>query len=209
MLLIFATFRVYHSAMRPEIIIKYGKLIDPIFAHYAKERYPDWEPPEPEAVKEKVQIFKEEWGRAGESVLEGLSDATRLHFKTNRIPVYIVSGTPRDTSDPIVIRSRYEPWQFVDVLTHELIHRLLSENKVPLPDLEDDDSVKRHVLVHAIHMYVYREVLKDESRMEANLERSRSHTDDSYVRSWDIVLGQGYKEIIEKYVRASARNKPL
>jgi hypothetical protein len=189
----------------PEINIKYGKLIDPFFIVYSQLKYPDWKPPTREEVSKKVKLFKEEWNKYGCNILMTIKEISGLDFVREVFDVYVVSGTPRDMSDPIIIRSRYEPDEFLDVLVHELLHRLLTLNKVKVPYEEENDTVRGHVYVHAIMKYIYLDLLKDGGRLERNLQRSKKHSTGDYIRAWEIVDDVGYMKLISQ-IKSSRLN---
>lgn len=65
--------------------------------------------------------------------------------------------------------------------------------------LNEPDSVKNHIIVHSLLKYIYLNVLKDESRLEKNILRSKNHKTNEYARAWKIVEQEGYKNLIEEF----------
>jgi hypothetical protein len=197
----------------PKIIIKYGKLLDPIFIFYCKNNldlkargWNDWMPPTQDDVFKKIEDYKKEWSKYEGKILKGICSVLNLKFKRSAIDVYIVSGNPRQLSSPIVIKSGFSPDEFVDSLTHELIHILFEDNgrKVPISIWDEmfsgeTSSVKSHVVVHSVLKYIYLDVLKDEKRLERNVGSSKKHNTNDYLRAWEIVEKEGYIEIIKKF----------
>lgn len=197
----------------PRIIIKYGKVLDPIFIFYCQNNpdlkargWNDWVPPTQEEVFKRIENYKKEWSKYETKILKGICAVLNLKFKRNAIDVYIVSGNPRQLSAPIVIKSSFNPDEFVDSLTHELIHTLFGDNgrRVPISIWdemfpEETKSVKSHVVVHSVLKYIYLDILKDEKRLERNIESSRKHDTNDYLRAWEIVQKEGYIEIIKKF----------
>ena len=203
----------------PKIIIKYGKLLDPIFIFYCQNNpdlkargWNDWAPPTQEDVLKRIEDYKKEWSKYEAKILKGICAVLGLEFRRNAIDVYIVSGNPRQLSAPIVIKSSFGPGEFVDSLTHELIHTLFGDNGRIVPISIWDEmfpgetkSVKSHVVVHAVLKYIYLDILKDEKRLKRNVESSKKHDTNDYFRAWEIVEKEGYVEIIKKLKRKKRR----
>ncbi|MBU4224021.1 hypothetical protein KJ934_02270 [Patescibacteria group bacterium] len=191
----------------PKIIIEYNRFLDPIFINYVKSN-PEWENypiPEKENVLERVENYKKEWTKYEQRILLGLCDITGLEFNRDVIDVYIVSVNPRQFSNPIIIKSGFSPDEFVDTLTHELIHRLLVLNKIKKEIIVDNkyftesEIIKNHIIVHALLKYIYLDILKDNSRLEKNILRSKNHGTNEYTRAWEIVEQEGYKNLIKGF----------
>jgi hypothetical protein len=191
----------------PKIIIEYNRFLDPIFIHYVQSN-PEWKDciiPEKEDVLERVENYKNEWIKYEQEILYGLSNITGLKFNRDVIDIYIVSVNPRQFSNPIIIKSGFSPDEFVDTLTHELIHRLLVLNKIKKDIIIDDkyftesEIVKNHIIVHALLKYIYLDILKDDSRLKKNILRSKNHGTNEYTHAWEIVEQEGYKNLIEEF----------
>ncbi|NNM83958.1 hypothetical protein HKL94_01960 [Candidatus Parcubacteria bacterium] len=197
----------------PKIVIKYGKLLDPIFIFYCQNNpelktrgWNDWVPPPKEEMFKRVENYKKEWSRLEAKILRGICRVLDLSFKQNAIDVYIVSGNPRQLSDPIVIKGGFSSDEFVNSLAHELIHKLIQHNGeiIPISILDEmflgeTDTVRNHVVVHAVLKHIYLDVLKDEKRLERNVDSSKKHNTNDYSRAWEIVEKDGYMEIIKKF----------
>ena len=191
----------------PRILIRYNRFLDPIFIEYCKlqPKWKDWVPPAKEVVLKRVDAYEESWKKEEEKILQGLYDVSGLGFQRNIIDIHIVSGNPRQFSNPIVIKSGYEQRDFVDTLTHELIHVLLTDNRINKrytvdPQYQEEPlTVKNHILLHAFLKAIFLDILGDSSRLDANLKRSQSHSTNEYSRAWDIVEKEGYKEIIARF----------
>ncbi len=196
----------------PRIIIKYSKLLDPIFIFYCKNNpdlkargWNDWIPPTQEEIMRRIKDYKKEWREHEKEILRGMCDILGLEFKRNTIDVYIVSGNPRQLSDPIVIKSGFRPDEFIDSLTHELIHKLFQDNakKFPISILDEmfpgeTSAVKNHVITHSVLKYIYLDILKDKSRLDRDIENSKKHRTNDYIRAWEIVEKEGYMKLIKE-----------
>lgn len=198
----------------PTINIKYARFLDPVFTSYVKNdtRWRDVEVPSEEVVRERVAGYREIWEKVGEKILAGMCGVLDLQFDRPVIDVYVVGLNPRPFSDPIVLKSGYEAVEFPAVLAHELMHRLFSINidkvyKEIFSDMFPGEpaTTQSHVVVHAVLMYLMRDVLHDEALLTANIERSKKHPTSEYSRAWDIVHECGYQKLInefkEKYKR--------
>ncbi|PIR88641.1 MAG: hypothetical protein COU09_01145, partial [Candidatus Harrisonbacteria bacterium CG10_big_fil_rev_8_21_14_0_10_44_23] len=129
----------------PEIIIQYGRLIDPFLIFYC-QNYPNankfgwdkWIPPTREQIDEKIAFFKEEWGKY--NMAKKISTCLDMSFNRKVIDVYVVSGITRDCSHPLIMKSGLNPKEFVVSLAHELIHRILTINKIPRVVYDEKES---------------------------------------------------------------------
>lgn len=195
----------------PKIRIKYNRFLDPIFTFYCKNNpelkergWNDWIPPEKEKVLERVKNYKEEWAKYENVILSRMCEILGLDFKRNIIDVHIVSGNSRQFSNPIIIKSGFSPDEFVDVLTHELIHVLFQDNIDIFPTkildemfLNESKTTKNHIITHAVLKFIYLDILRDFSRLERNILNSKKHSSSDYARAWEIVEEKGYLELIE------------
>ncbi|MBI2099996.1 MAG: hypothetical protein HYT48_01500 [Candidatus Vogelbacteria bacterium] len=200
--------------LKPKIVIEYNRFLDPIFTFYCQNApewkargWNDWKPPTLEVIKERIKCYKEEWKKNEDKIIMSMCEVLGLFFHRNVIDVHIVSGNPRQFSWPIVIKSGFSPAEFVDTLAHELIHVLMTDNhdkiKWPREILEhfthETKLTTNHIVVHATLKYIFLDVLNDEAKLKANLERSKKHSAPDYARAWEIVEEVGYKEVLERF----------
>lgn len=190
----------------PKILINYNRFLDPIFIAFiqSQPQWKDWQPASLEEVQERVVTYNNEWSKYEHKILNALCDITGLNFNRDVIDVYIVSGNPRQFSNPLVIKSGFLPSEFVDVLTHELIHRLFTlsgvSKKVTCSEkyLNESDLVKNHILLHALLKYLYLDILNEPERLKNNISRSKAHSTNDYARAWEIVETDGHMNIINE-----------
>lgn len=182
----------------PQIYIRYGKLIDPFFKDSVSINYPDYEFPTVDEIKDKVQLFRKTFEDNKDVFFVMLKDLG-LEFKRNTIDCFIVSATPRDMSAPLIIRSRYNETEFMDVMYHELLHKLFTDNEIPKYEYTDEISSTtiNHIDIFAILKYFYLEFLKDEDRFQKIKEKSADLKNIQYKKAWEIVDIVGYKEIMK------------
>jgi hypothetical protein len=150
--------------MLPTINIHYSSYLDEIFKAwiYFDSRYKDWVCPSVDEVKKIAEFFAHVWEERGKGILGGLCKKTGLKFQRNYFSVYVVSGNTRAYSDPIVIKSRFSEEEFLETLTHELIHCLFVDN-ADSDFVKNADKFPNHVVVFAlIELFlkgtIYREI---------------------------------------------------
>ncbi len=162
--------------------------------------------PTPEKIKEKVEAYRQAWQKHETKILQGMCECYDLTFYLKTIDVNI-SPWVAPISTPLLLNTRYEPDQFIDLLTHELFHILLNDNTTLSKDKlsavwndiypTDDDSTRNHIWVHAGLKYVYIDILKEPNRLQRDIEECQKWA--SYAKSWGVVEKIGYKELIEKF----------
>lgn len=179
----------------PLIRIKYSRFLDLNFSDF-----------------EKVETFNNEWKKCEVRLLSAICEILQLEFKQNTIDVYISSGL-RSFSDPMVISHKFSPEEFPDILLHELLHRLISDNtkdtwkkfgkewdaKTP----GEERLVLNHILVHAVSQHVYLDVLNDPVRLDRDIANCQKNP--PYARSWEIVKEKGYKNIIKEFIELTKK----
>lgn len=184
--------------MKTKINIRSGKLLDPFIRDYILAKYPDFEFPTEDEVEKKIELFKEAWKKEEKTLLKAIHKITKLKFKANIIDCYIVSAITRDMSAPLIIRSRYTEEEFIDVLLHELLHKLFVDNGLKkIKDLEESKTTINHIKVFAVLKYLYLDFLKNEERLGRVMQKSKEGNNQDYARAWEIVDERGYKEIIK------------
>jgi hypothetical protein len=109
-------------------------------------------------------------------------------------------------SNPLTISFRCKGDVFVDVLTHELIHVILTDNTSQInlskwteekfPGITDRKTLN-HILVHAIHKEIYINHLKSPERLAYDIEKCQAFP--GYKEAWDIVEKEGSGELIEMF----------
>lgn len=197
----------------PKINIAYNRFLDPIFTEWiqSKPKWKEWVPPTREVVLERIEAYKQEWKKYEKQILAGMCGVLKLFFVQNIVDVHIVGGNPRAFSNPIVMKSGYAPKEFVNVLAHELIHRLLSNHAETIDMkvlvgmfLQEDTLTRGHILVHAVLKYLYLQVLKQPERLERDLERSHNAASkgvSAYQRAWEIVNAMDYMVFVCDFLK--------
>lgn len=194
----------------PEIVIKDGWLLRENASQYLHELWakPGDKLAGDDDMEKIVKAYQDAWKPLEKKILHGMCEVFDLEFRHNVIDVYIAPWF-NGFSDPLVIGVTYKPDNFIDLLTHELFHRLLTANT----KYDIDKSKRRlqwqvlfgkehefktlvHIPVHAGLKAIYLDVLKEPRRLERDIENSKRHP--GYDLAWDYVEKHGYKEIIQK-----------
>lgn len=161
-----------------------------------------------EYINNKIDAYSRAWEAHGEVILKSICEVLDLDFNQNIIDAYVVPFS-NSISDPMILSTKYDPDRFVDVFTHELTHRLLTDNKKLLKkgdkklssywqELFDDTHsfvTLVHIPVHAILEYVFTDVLDAPQRLQRDKEACIGFPD--YHLAWQYVDQHGYKNILK------------
>lgn len=193
------------SIQIPEIRFRFARLVYNTISVPLAERDKSTLP-DPESIKKKVVDYQNEWKKIENKIINGICNCFDLNFYLKTIDVNI-SPYLRPISTPLLLNTKYEPDQFIDLLTHELLHILLNDNTTynnsKLIETwksiysTDDMLTLNHIWVHAGLKYIYLDVLKNPYRLERDKEECKKWP--SYYKAWEIVEEVGYKELIDKF----------
>ena len=173
-----------------------------------------------EWLDKKVASYRGAWKPFEEKTLQGMTELLGLTFRQNIIDVHIAPWF-HAFSDPMVIGVTLEPDIFVDTLTHELLHRLLTDNTSAAHDaglaanwrklFGDDHSFTTlvHIPVHAAHKALYLDVLNEPKRLKRDIANNEQSGASDYTKAWEYVEKEGYKEIINKLKKSYEAGAPI
>ena len=162
-----------------------------------------------EWMEKRVKDYQKAWRPYRQKILQGMTETIGLYFRQGIIDVYIAPWF-NAFSDPMIIGVMREPDEFIDTLTHELIHRLLTDNTtIPhetkllsewqnLFGKNHSFSTLVHIPVHAIHKSIYLDVLDAPNRLKRDINGNKKFNATDYVKAWDYVEKHEYKKIIDK-----------
>jgi len=167
----------------------------------------------PETFEAKTEAYREAWANYETTILRGMIEVLELSFYRLVIDVTLAPYFGHK-STPLIINFRPDPDTFVDVLTHELLHVLQTDNNKhqTLGPHQTVDLVAEwrklfgehgqltlvHIPVHAIHKYIYLDVLKAPERLERDISSAKnSETGSAYAQAWEYVNERDYREIVE------------
>lgn len=183
----------------PKLEFRYSRIyLERLMGHEINEAINSW-------AKYSVEVCGNYWKPYATAIPEKLSEISGLGWKEEHIPCYMV-GPYKGYSDPLSVSSFLVEAQFIDILTHELIHRLLMQNLEESKGFwhwihekygDEKRLVTNHIPVHAIHKKLYLEMGWGE-RLENDIDRAKTLNAEAYIRAWDIVDKEGYENIIGK-----------
>jgi hypothetical protein len=193
--------------MIPKIVFKYSWIYDQNWKEWIKiyrriDKYPT-----ERQILNYIKKVEKLWRKYEKKILKEISSITGLKWKSKLICCYVV-GRCIPFSDPLTLPI-YEKNQdyFIDTLVHELIHQLFTQNSEKLRKAwkyierkykNESFKTRIHIPLHAIHTHIYLKFFGEE-RLRRDVEAISFLPD--YKRSWEIVQKEGYKKIIQEFVR--------
>lgn len=160
-----------------------------------------------EYFRRHMKKLSKDWSKNEIQILRELAKVTKLKWREKEIVVYITDGVI-SFSDPLTLNLK----STIHTLTHELIHRILSQRENGLRFNKNwnrlmdkykkevpkaGGNLRGHIIVHAIHKYIL-EKLFDKKILQKEMKAVK-HPD--YIRSWEIVKRYGHKEIIKQLTK--------
>ena len=192
--------------MIPKIVFKYSWIYDEHWREIYKNKNIDY--PLVNEILSYLRKNEKLWAKYEEKILKELSKITNLKWKSKSIDCYVV-GKCIPFSDPLTMPIYKEyPNYLIDVLIHELIHQLFSQNEnseklkkarnyINRKYKEETNKTKIHILVHSIHSHIYLKFFNEE-RLKRDIEFMNRLPD--YKKSWEIVEKEKYQNIINKFI---------
>jgi hypothetical protein len=185
----------------PKIIFRYSPIYDELWGEKIKKKgYPS-----SRKILNYIKKVEKLWRKDEWKVLSELSKITKLEWKEKQIYCYVV-GKCIPISDPLTlpVYEKY-PDYFIDVLVHEIIHLIFTQNEEKTKKAWDyiwrkyqreTKKTKIHIPLYAIHSHIYLKFY-NERKLKRDIKLI-SHLRD-YKRSWKIVQKEGYKKIIKEF----------
>jgi len=193
--------------MTPKIIFKYSWIYDQNWKMWIKnykfaKEYGQY--PSTKEILDYIPKINKLWEKDEEKVLKELSKITGIKWEEKIIKCYVV-GQCIPFSDPLTLSLYRRSDYFIDVLTHELIHRLFCQSikgtKKAWEHIHKNyknypHKVRIHIILHAIHTHVFLKFF-GEQRLEREIRIMSKLSD--YKQAWDIVKKEGYQNIINGF----------
>ncbi len=194
--------------MLPKIIFRYSNVYDERFRQAWISRKEKKPYPSPKRIISYKKQIEKEWGNVGKKILRELENITGLKWWEKEIKCYVV-GRTRAFSDPLTIAIFKDKTFFIDILTHELIHQILSQNRDNSKDFWKymhskyktlNQKTVTHIPLNAIHKKLYLKLFGSK-RLERDIKRSDelAPKHPEYKKAWQIVNNEGYENIINEF----------
>lgn len=161
-----------------------------------------------EVINKRLDEYEKAWRPYEARIIESMCKVLNMEFKQNVIDIY-AAPFYSSFSFPMIIATKYEPDRAIEIITHELIHVLLYDNKSSDLDLAkredkwrelfegiDDGVALIHVPVHAVLQTIFDDVLHEPNRTKRDKVMCSNHL--AYKTAWDYVDKLGYKEVIDR-----------
>ena len=199
----------------PEVRIQFSWLLYDTVSITLHEKLakPGEELPSQIQCEEWTNDYRQAWQSKQRKILTALCSELNLEF---RRPVLDVDLAPwlRPISSPLLMGFQNKPDQFVDVLTHELCHVLLTDNNIQTNRGksetrgsmlqtwkklfgEDHDFVTLvHIPVHACLKFVYLDILREPERLQRDIEHCNRWP--AYKKAWEYIEAHDYQTIINQ-----------
>lgn len=194
----------------PKIRFKYGWLVAGEASHVLNDRWGDGTPlrsyEEYDAIAKKYDVW---WRTDGDTILTAMTEVLNLQFHQPEIDIYVVPWF-NAISDPMIIGPAFPNQdELINSVTHELLHRLLTENTVTdytydyisgWKELFGDHEFNTlvHIPVHAVMKKVYLDKINRPDLLD--LDKRLVKDNQPYANAWTYVDDNGYEEIISKLV---------
>lgn len=156
-----------------------------------------------------VESYQKAWQPYERTIIDAMCKLLVLEFQQNIIDVYIAPEF-MPFSDPLVIGTDLSPDFFIDILTHELLHRLLTDNTSTPYEADlfrewqqlfgktHSFTTLVHIPVHAVHKAIYLDKLQEEDRLSREFKALKNKKAIDYIKAWDYVNAHGHENIIKQ-----------
>lgn len=183
--------------MIPKIIFRRSWIYDKQL-----QRESEFKMPSDKTLDTFTKKIERDWSKIGPKILSEISRIIKLKWQEKEIVCYITFGSS-PFSDPLTIN----PLSDIHTLTHELIHRFLSEsinreatdknwNKIMQKYKKEPLITKTHIIINAIHNYILEKLFGKKTLQKRREKESLKIPDPDYIRAWEIIDRDGYKNII-------------
>ncbi len=201
----------------PDVRIKYAWLLANSASVVMNEKWGDGTPLRSYdyyvGIAEK---YRKWWQPHNDQVLHGICDIFGLEFRQNIIDVNVAPWfTP--ISDPMVIGPAFHSQDaLVNVLTHEILHRLLTDNTTydyehnfikdwkELFGAEHSKVTLVHIPVHAGMKKLYLDILHRPDLLEMDIQTCQKYP--AYAAAWKYVEENGHDKVITKLTGLSLQS---
>jgi len=190
--------------MIPKVIFRYSWIYDQLRREEFEKKSKNY--PSPKETLNYIKKADKIWKKYENKILKEISRITELEWEEKEIQCYVVGGG-MNFSDPLTISPKKELSYFIDVLTHELIHRIFAPKKnyqksekawiyINKKYKKETWNTRVHIVIHAIHKYIFLKFF-GEKRLEREIKIMNKFPE--YKRAWEIIQKEGYQNIIKEF----------
>ena len=190
----------------PKILFKYSWIYDNIWKDYlilkkgkSKEEFLSQK-----KITNYLKIISKLWDKEEKKILKEISNSSKLKWRRKQIVCYIISAG-KSISDPLTIKIFKNKNDFIDLLIHELIHQILTQNKNQVSKYikylrkkykDKSLTTQNHIILFAIYTKI---MLKLFNKKRLNREFKRAKKKGEYLDAWKIMDEEGYENILKKF----------
>jgi len=184
----------------------YSSIYDWHFRNVWKLRKKKGSYPSSERVIKFLKKAQRYWLKYEKAILAEIAKVSSLKWREKEVKVYIV-GKAIPFSSPLTVRVERSLNDFVDTLTHELIHQIFIQNEKRLrrvwPYFSKKYGLKSyralgHTPLYAIHEHIYRKLFSVR-RLRKDQEEALTYHLSGYIQAWETVKKEGYQKLIKEF----------
>lgn len=204
-------FAIINASMKysiPDVRIKYAWLLSDAASVVLNEKYGDGTPLRSYSEYDEIaEKYRKWWEPYNNQVLNGISEILDLEFRQNIIDVNVAPWF-NPISDPMVVGPAFDTQdKLVNTITHEMIHRLITDNTSIDYDHdfindwrnlfgdEHDWNTLVHIPVHAVMKKLYIDTLNRADLFELDMKSVKEYK--PYIDAWEYVNKNDYNKIID------------
>lgn len=191
--------------MLPKIKFKYSHIYDRNWQEWFRVYKKTPQKLDPRKTQRYIKEVEKLWKKYEKIIPAEIAKITGLKWKDKKIICYVLSDC-RPFSDPLTVPVYRDKNYFIDVLTHELIHQIFTQDESKKSEktwkyfrrkYKNESFVTRiHIPLHAMHWHIYKKLFSEE-RLKRDIALASRFPD--YKKAWEIVEKEGYENIIREF----------
>lgn len=154
----------------------FSKTLSDTLAELAKIKHPEWEKPSDDFVCEKVKEYQNIWDNEIEEKYNTFLVSNLL--ARPHLECFVVAGTNRNMSLPMILKSRYTKDEFIPAILEEVLHRTFAFNKTTHKKITGNKTTDNHIPV----FYALKGILRDTPEVYEAFKKE--HKDPAYIAAF-------------------------
>ncbi|MBW6452143.1 MAG: hypothetical protein K0B02_05455 [DPANN group archaeon] len=157
-------------------------------------------------VGEYMHCLESEWSKVERLVFDTMGEVAGLEWQQPIIDCFVVKKTIA-FSKPLTIGMGPDINRKIEVLIHELVHNILSQNinLIHFADYSEkygklNKIIRLHILVHAV---LKDTLLKVYGQEQTNILIKKNYKSPDYLKAWEIVEAEGTRNIIRDCIKTN------